>query len=247
MKTGWNAMEICSKIEIYASKLYNKIPALITHKPQAMIKFICDGDEIEHYTFNDFLKRKKEITLNYDFILYEIPITKTDNYANYDKYVIRYENINDVIYSEYNSLKCFELNMIQILINDSIDISIKLERSQYMMNGNVLFDRKFLKWYLNMYCGTILEKEDKYVVTFIDHNMNYITLPDYCYILIKKNSYDIVNDINVNEEYEETNEVINEVINEVSINEVINKVINEVSINEVSINEVNNDRPPTNE
>jgi hypothetical protein len=233
MKTGWNAMEICSKIEIYASNLYNKMPALIAHKPQAMIKFICDGDEVENCTFTDFInKRKKGITLNYDFILYEIPITKKDNYTIYDKYVLRYENVNDVIHNEYNSLKCFELNMIQLMINDSIDIPIKLDQGQYMINGNVLFDRKFLKWYLNKYCDTILDNEDKYVVTFIDHNMNYITLPDYCYILIKKNSYDIVNDINVNEEYEEINKVNNDEppTNEKSLN-------NEPPTNEISLND----------
>ena len=61
------------------------------------------------------------------------------------------------------------------------------------MSGNILFDRVFLKWYLNKYCNTLLDSTDKYIITFIDHDMNYITLQDYCYLLIKKNGYDIVN------------------------------------------------------
>jgi hypothetical protein len=207
MKTSWKAMEICSKIEIYASKLYNNyIPAFIKYKPQSRIKFIYDGVATANYTFNEFLTQKNKIKMNYDFILYEIPITKKDNYTKYDKYVLRYENINDVIHSEYNSLKCFELNVIQITINDSLEVPIEFGRNQYMMNGNVLFDRKFLKWYLNIYSTIILGEKDKYVVTFIDHNMNYITLPDYCYILIKKNSYDIVNEVSVNNDEPPTNE-----------------------------------------
>ena len=107
---------------------------------------------------------------------------------------MRYERIADVLPIEYNSLKCIELNMLQMTINGAdIPITIDLGRTQYMINGNVLFDRPFLKWYLNMRCHISLEPEDKYLITFIDHEMNYITLPDSCYLLVKKNGYDIVN------------------------------------------------------
>lgn len=199
MKTGWHAMELCSKIEIYTTRMYTTyMPILFPYKPQAMIKFISDGEEIVNYTVPEFFKKKKTNTLTYDFILYEIPSKKKDKYDKYDNYVFRYENINDVIHLEYNSLKCFELNMIQITINESDVVhNIDMGRNQYMINGNILFDRAFLKWHLNKYSNVILEPEDKYVVTFIDHNMNYITLPDYCYLFIKKNNYDIINDENI--------------------------------------------------
>lgn len=193
IKIGWHTMEICSKAEIYATHFYNEyVPTLLAKRPpQASIKFICDGDEIETCTIHDFKKNKN---INYDFILHEIPIIKKDNYDKYDNYVIRYEKMADVLPIEYNSLKCFELNMVQIIINGSDNpITIDLGRTQYMINGNVLFDRPFLKWYLNMRCHIALDEEDKYVITFIDHEMNYITLPDYCYLLVKKNGYDIVN------------------------------------------------------
>ena len=36
--------------------------------------------------------------LKYDFILYETPIIKKDEYTKYDNYIIRYENIDDVLY-----------------------------------------------------------------------------------------------------------------------------------------------------
>ena len=193
LKIGWNTMEICSKAEIYATHLYNEyVPTLLVKSPpQAILKFICDGDEIKTCTIHNF---KKDKNINYDFILYEIPIIKKDNYDKYDSYVVRYEKMADVLPIEYNSLKCFELNMIQMTIKRlDIPITIYLGRKQYMINGNVLFDRPFLKWYLNMRCNIVLEEEDQYVIMFIDHEMNYITLPDYCYLLIKKNGYDIVN------------------------------------------------------
>ena len=86
--------------------------------------------------------------------------------------------------------------MIQIKVNDSAEYSIDLGRNQYMIIGNIVLDRPFLKWYLNTYYNTILAAEDKYIITFIDHNMNYIHLPEYCYLLIKNKNYVIVNEIN---------------------------------------------------
>jgi hypothetical protein len=200
MKTGWRAMEICSKIEIYATNLYTTyMPNVYPYKTQARIKLIDNGVEIVSYSKTDFFKERKNKTLTqkYDFILYEIPIEKKDKYDKYDKYdnyIFRYETINDVIQLEYNSVKSFELNMIQLTMTDSdISYSIELGRNQYMINGNILFDRPFLKWYLRKYCNVSLGEADQYVITFIDHNMNYITLPDYCYLFIKKNNYDIIN------------------------------------------------------
>jgi hypothetical protein len=199
MKAGWDAMELLSKTEIYVSHLYNTyVPTIFPQqKAQPIIKFICDGDEVMSYNLNEFLKKKKngELNLNYDFIFYETPIIKKDKYDKYDTYVIRYDNINDVLSLEYNSLKCFELNMIQLTLekDDNQNYPIDFGRKQFMVSGNVLFDRPFLKWYLTNYNNITLSDETNYTVTFIDHNMNYNTLPDYCYLLVKKNDYDIVN------------------------------------------------------
>jgi hypothetical protein len=195
MKTGWNVMEACSRMEIVATNFYNQyIPTFRTNKAkQSMIKFISDGDEAFTCTYDDFKNKKYDIKINYDFIFHEIPIVKKDKYENYDNYLMRYESVGDIITLEYTSLKCFELNMVQITINDSCTKPIDLGRNQCIINGNILFDRPFLKWYLNNYDNSSLEDEDTYTITFIDHNMNYITLPDSCYLIIRKNNYDIVN------------------------------------------------------
>ena len=205
MKIGWNAMELYTKTEICAIRLYNQyMPTLLARTPaQPIIKFISDGKETQTYTIKEFMIMKNDMAANdtsleqikYDFILYETPIIKKDEYTKYDNYITRYENMKDVLYIEYTSaLKCFELNMVQITINQAeLPITLDLSPNQYMLSGNILFDRVFLKWYLNKYCNINLAVSDKYVITFIDHHMNYITLPDYCYLLIKKNGYDIVN------------------------------------------------------
>jgi hypothetical protein len=169
-------------IEYFYSIKIKKIPTII--------KIIYDGNQIETYEINDFLQLKNYITLNYDYILYEIPF---DGNEHYDTYVLRYETINDVYLIEYNSMKIIDLTDMHVIVNETEKYSINFGRSQYMLPGNVLFDRKFMKWYLNMYCHTTLHETDTYKYTFRDHKMKFITLPDYCYLLLKKNNYTIVN------------------------------------------------------
>ena len=155
---------------------------------KAVLKIIYDGEEVANYTFKEFLNKKKYIT--YDFILYNIPI---DN----DIYVLRYEDADDVLEVEYTSLKSLELKDVYIKVNDREIYSIYFGRNKYFINGNVLFDRKFLKWYLNVFCNRHLAEEDHYTIIFSDHEKKSITLPDYCYILIKRNNYVVVNMINL--------------------------------------------------
>ena len=172
--------------------IYNNFD-LAEPKPST-ITFICDGQEVAHYNFMDFLEKKDKIKINYDFILYEIPVR---DHAKYDKYLIRYNAIDDVICSHFNSLKYIEFTEIQLFINaEDTPYPIELERTQYMVSGNVLFDRVFIKWYLNNYCKTILSDEDRYIVMFTDHEQKHVVVPDFCYLFIKKKSYNIVNVIN---------------------------------------------------
>jgi hypothetical protein len=158
------------------------------------IKFICNGNEVAHYNFTYFLEIKDTIKTNYDFILYEIPL---QDHAKYDKYLLRYNAIEDVICSHFNSLNCLEFTEIQIFINaEDTPRPLELERTQYMISGNVLFDRAFIKWYLHNYYNINLNEEDRYSVTFTDHEQKHVVMPDFCYLLIKKRSYNIVNIIN---------------------------------------------------
>ena len=111
--------------------------------------------------------------------------------------MLRYESIEDVLEVEYTSLKCLELTDVHIRVNDIETYPIDFGRHKYCINGNVLFDRKFMKWYLNVFCNSDLEEVDDYKVTFRDNEKKLVTLPDYCYLLIKRNKYIIVNFINM--------------------------------------------------
>ena len=166
---------------------YNIKKINLYKNPEAILKIIYNGEEIANYTFEEFLNNKNSIIC--DFILYSIQVKN-------DTYVLRYESIEDVLEVEYTSLKCLELTDVNIIINDSETYPIDFGRHQYYINGNVLFDRKFLKWYLNVFCNSRLAEMDDYKVTFRDHEKKLITLPDYCYLLIKRNKYIIINLIN---------------------------------------------------
>jgi hypothetical protein len=212
MRSSWNTLELYSRVEIYVSKLYNHysayLPQFFVRKPQPTVTFIHNGDEIVKYTDVELIyySVNNKIDFKYDFVLYETPIKNVSKYDKYDNYVERYEKHQDLphvnFYSMlnsptsniYNANKTFELNMIQFTFKNSSNVyAIDLGRNQFTNRGNILFDRPFLKWYLKKYKQVKLNDDDKYTVTFIDHDMNYIILPHYCYILINKNGYDIIN------------------------------------------------------
>ena len=202
IKTAWNALELCSRFEIYFSNIYNKIKYYIPqlcNNPHPTITFIGDGHEIVTYSLSEFTNiiKNGKIILKYDFVLYEIPIIFQDKYDKYDKYTLRYENHIDIMNIEYhNSANTFDLNMIQFTFKKSKDTyKIDFGKNNFNIDGNILFDRKFIKWYLNKKHSVILNEDDEYNITFIDHNMNYINLPQYCYIIIDKKNYNIINDI----------------------------------------------------
>jgi hypothetical protein len=173
----------------YPEKIKKIIISLTSYnKQEAILTIVYDGAEIGNYTFTEFLKKKDSMT--YDFILYKIPLL---NHPIYDNYVLRYENIVDVLKVEYTSLKWLELTDVHMIVNETETYPIDFGRNQYYINGNILFDRQFLKWYLNVYHHIQLAEEDDYRVNFRDHEKKCITLPDYCYLYIKKNNYVIVN------------------------------------------------------
>ena len=157
------------------------------HKPLPRIKFIENGKEIA-----EFILSGDPIPTQYDFVLHEIPAAKNDYL--YEKYILRYEDHNNVKQIEYSAENDFNLFTVQIILNENINdiIRFNVGQNHFYINGNRLFDRKFVQWYLNIYHDIQLNTADTYIVTFIDHNMNYIVLDEHDYIVIKQNNYDII-------------------------------------------------------
>ena len=221
IRSGWNVIQLCSYVEIKAISIYTKIRSFLPeyiNTQRATVSMICDDDEIAVYTIDEFLtlRKNKELpNMKYDFILYELPIKNDDKYT---KSVLRYENYEDINKIEYIATNNFKFNAIQFNFKEAEQVfNINFNDTQFMVNGNILFDRKFLKWYMYKYHSIGIRNDDRYDITFIDHTMNYVMLNEDKHILIKKNGYDVI--VNVNE---------------VNVNEVN---VNEVNVNEVNVNE----------
>ena len=69
---------------------------------------------------------------------------------------------------------------------------IDLKHNQFHIPGNALYDRNFFRWVIKEEYDVDI-KDEEYIVTFLDHNMNYITLLDTCYILIEEEDYKLIN------------------------------------------------------
>lgn len=195
-----NYNTIVAKAATYVDKTTSYIDQQLTyyfphintsHFP--VVKFIKEGKQIAEYTFPDmYTIGYKFLPADYDFVLYEIPATKDDQL--YDKYIMRHAKYVDIVLLDYCAKKDFNLFAVQIILNEDIKNLIQLDvgNNHLFINGNILFDRPFIHWYLNQYHQLNLENTDTYIVTFIDHRMNYVTLDEHDHILIKKNTYDII-------------------------------------------------------
>lgn len=173
---------------------YNLFFGVNPEEDASLLKLIYEGEEVRQFKSGECIIPDD---VKCDFILYEYPI---ENHAKYDKVVYRYGSLKDFLFLKYievNSLAYLEFTDIKVAINGSdCPIPIDFGRTQYLLPGNVLFDREFVKWYLRDKHDIKLEDEDCYTITFVDHEQQPVILPDYCYLLLKKKSYDIVNVIN---------------------------------------------------
>jgi hypothetical protein len=193
ISTYWNTLQLCSVIETHTSRLYNTITMYVPflrRDTNTHIRFICDGDEVQTYTLGEFIKADHSYT-NYNFILYELPIK---DHNKYDTYIFRYANYKNILPIEYNSPN--DINFLSIQLEhfgSGLSYNINFGRNFFLINNNILFDFQFLKWYLYKYHTTIIDVNDKYKLSFIDHNMKYVCITENEYIIIRKNNYDIIN------------------------------------------------------
>ena len=192
---GWYVLEFCSRVEMKAQEFYAflKIYApYLQYQPRSFITLIRDGEEVEKYDFDDFMKMREKITPDgYDFFLYELPIIDNEKY---DYCILRYKNPQDILKIEYSAIvDDFKFNAIQFKFQNSGNkYPLTFNKNQFIVKNNILFDMAFLKWYMNKYHTVIVDDNDNYMVSFMDQDMNYIELTKNNYIIIKQKSYEII-------------------------------------------------------
>ena len=78
---------------------------------------------------------------------------------------------------EYKAANEYTFNSIQFKFDNIEELyNINFYKNQFMVNGNILFDKDFMKWVMLKYYNVIVQDDDKYSISFIDQNMNYIVL-----------------------------------------------------------------------
>jgi len=71
------------------------------------------------------------------------------------------------------------------------EYEIDLSENDYMLEGNRLFDKTFIKYWLKNYSQEELMDDDIYCVTFFDQDMEQVTIDEGSYIILTKDSYKI--------------------------------------------------------
>ena len=196
---GWSILEYTSKVEMFVTKKWHKYKNyFFTFNNKQEIIFIKDG--VKKHRFNLNISLLKELGSNnfnikYDSIIQNVPIKEVDEYDTYSNCCIVYENHKDVICRSFiKPPKCIEFKtmILSFKNNDEKMYKIDLKHNQFHIPGNALYDRKFFRWIIKEEYGVDI-KDEQYTVTFLDHNMNYITLLDTCYILIEEEDYKLIN------------------------------------------------------
>jgi hypothetical protein len=198
IRSGWEIIQFCSYIEIKVVAAYSKIKPYFptfNKKQKATITFICSEQEMTYDIDSFFRERERNMLadIEYDFILYEMPVAEgTDD--KYASCVLRFQHHDQIEKIEYASCSNFKLNVIRFNFKESPDkvININFQDKQFIINGNILFDRNFLKWHMYKHHSISIHDDDCYTITFIDHKMNYVSFNEEQHILVMKHNYDII-------------------------------------------------------
>ena len=157
------------------------------------LHFIRDGKTVLSCKSALFDRRDSSIP-EFDFILHYI--NYTSNNEKYDYNVLRIINVDGLDIENKFTPSPVKFLGIKIVIDNisqtkSDPIDINFGKANYYMNLNILFDRPFIKYYLNKFHGIELKESEGYEIKFIDDEMKVVTITDEHYIELYDNTYKI--------------------------------------------------------
>lgn len=184
-----HCLNVYTSIHMFIRKVYNWILLNIRNQND-FITFIKNGHEIKICERSQ-LMYLKENTDNYEMVLYTNFIKSNDILT---KNVLRLSNIINKNYLINPNIISSNIKFIDIrvLYNDS-NYVIDFGKDNYYIVGNVLFDRSFIKWYLNMYHSVFIDDDEDYICHILDDNVNFIQIDSSSYVVIEKDKYTIEN------------------------------------------------------
>ena len=232
----WILLKLYSKLEIIYKKL-NK-----TDVKKITIKIIENGEIIKKYD-NQYLNKhndENKFAINTDIMIGN-PINKYMIIGEYSDgeniKIVRFKNVNDIkLDGDYYTESGVKLLGIQLNIKNNGKIKQSLpilfyKNCNHFIENNILFDRKFINYYLKTEKMDVLEIDDNYEIVFFDNDINTHTITDPQYIKINKedfetiennDNYEILN--NQNDSFEDCKDVNKSVHMTNRINQIINSI-----------------------
>tara|TARA_B000000475_G_scaffold198854_1_gene161449 strand:+ start:925 stop:1659 length:735 start_codon:yes stop_codon:yes gene_type:complete len=229
----WILLKLYSKLEIIYKKL-NK-----TDVKKITIKLIENGEIVKKYdneylnNYNDekqFIIKNTEIMINKYMIIGEY--SDGENIK-----IVRFNNFNDIkLDLDYYSESDVKLIGIQLNIKNKGNIKESLpilfyKNGNHFIENNILFDRKFINYYLKTEKMDVLEIDDNYEIVFFDNDINTHTITDPQYIKINKKDFEIIENNesfeiinNSNNTFEECKDISNTIPITYRISEIINSI-----------------------
>jgi len=99
-------------------------------------------------------------------------------------------------YNNINTFKTFNISNIKFLdIKLSYEgtvYKIEFGEDNYYINGNVLFDRVFISWFIKHKYNIDLDDSKDYRCTIMDNDVNMITINKYNSIVIDADTYSVL-------------------------------------------------------
>ena len=174
-------------------KKYNIYNLLIKKKIDKKLIFVKKGEEIIIYDleYNKFIKNKiHENIFSLDINDYDFILLKDNNN------IIRYKNIKD-----FKENCCYtKTNKIFLslkLVVDNKSYNLNLNNPNFYILNNLLFDYEFIKWYSNNILNININLENNYYILILDNQVKEYKLNKFNSIIIKKNNYEIINNMNI--------------------------------------------------
>lgn len=184
------------KVYIQFAKYYNKKYGNLDEKNIFMI----NKQVIRSYTWDqmptsdariEMAKKDEDICKNTKMVLFKWKtVENTEFNIEWKNLNLRFSSIMDIsdnfIFSKINFL-AIELNL-----NEKEVYNIDFKDENFYINSNIILDKAFCEYWLYKDYGIELKDKDTYIVSFMDHDMKYVSISQEQGILINVNDYTIL-------------------------------------------------------
>ena len=182
----WYSLKSYSIINKYGSVLVKNILKLFQSEiNDDSINLYMNGDLVKTYTSEELICKKTSYP-QHDLVLYYWKVPDLEKHK-----VAVYSTIDDLSDKFSNSKTKIYSAIIKMISWGGDEYEIDLSENDYMLEGNRLFDKTFIKYWLKNYSQEELMDDDIYCVTFFDQDMEQVTIDEGSYIILTKDSYKI--------------------------------------------------------